>query len=143
MHGEEIQEAVREVVDGGWYLQGASNRKFEEQYADFCHANYCVGCANGLDALTLSLRSLMEMGEMSEDDEVIVPANTYIATILAITENHLKAVLVEPRLDTLRHKPSAARPLPYIIYTLLFSSFFHLLFVPTISDTVRDRTGLP
>ena len=100
MHGEEIREAVREVVDGGWYLQGASNRKFEEQYADFCHANYCVGCANGLDALTLSLRSLMEMGEMSEGDEVIVPANTYIATILAITENHLKAVLVEPRLDT-------------------------------------------
>ena len=100
MHGEEIQEAVREVVDGGWYLQGASNRKFEEQYADFCHANYCVGCANGLDALTLSLRSLMEMGEMSEGDEVIVPANTYIATILAITENHLKAVLVEPRIDT-------------------------------------------
>ena len=100
MHGEEIREAVRKVVDGGWYLQGASNRKFEEQYADYCHANYCVGCANGLDALTLSLRSLMEMGEMSEDDEVIVPANTYIATILAITENHLKAVLVEPRLDT-------------------------------------------
>ena len=100
MHGEEIREAVREVVYGGWYLQGASNRKFEEQYADYCHANYCVGCANGLDALTLSLRSLMEMGEMSEGDEVIVPANTYIATILAITENHLKAVLVEPRLDT-------------------------------------------
>lgn len=100
MHGEEIQEAVREVVDGGWYLQGASNRKFEEQYADYCHAEYCVGCANGLDALTLSLRSLMEMGEMSEGDEVIVPANTYIATILAITENHLKAVLVEPRIDT-------------------------------------------
>ena len=100
MHGEEIQEAVRKVVYGGWYLQGASNRKFEEQYADYCHANYCVGCANGLDALTLSLRSLMEMGEMSEGDEVIVPANTYIATILAITENHLKAVLVEPRLDT-------------------------------------------
>ena len=65
MHGEEIQEAVRKVVYGGWYLQGASNRKFEEQYADYCHANYCVGCANGLDALTLSLRSLMEMGEMS------------------------------------------------------------------------------
>ena len=102
MHGEEIREAVREVVDGGWYLQGASNRKFEEQYAEYCHAEYCVGCANGLDALTLSLRSLIEMGEMSEGDEVIVPANTYIATILAITENHLKAVLVEPRMDTLQ-----------------------------------------
>ena len=102
MHGEEIREAVREVVDGGWYLQGTSNRKFEEQYAEYCHAEYCVGCANGLDALTLSLRSLIEMGEMSEGDEVIVPANTYIATILAITENGLKAVLVEPHLDTLQ-----------------------------------------
>ena len=89
MHGEEIREAVREVVDGGWYLQGTSNRKFEEQYAEYCHAEYCVGCANGLDALTLSLRSLIEMGEMSEGDEVIVPANTYIATILAITENQM------------------------------------------------------
>ena len=102
MHGEEIREAVREVVDGGWYLQGGSNRKFEEQYAEYCHAEYCVGCANGLDALTLSLRSLIEMGEMSEGDEVIVPANTYIATILAITENQMKAVLVEPRMDTLQ-----------------------------------------
>ena len=100
MHGEEIQEAVNRVVESGWYLQGESNRKFEELYAEYCHAEYCVGCANGLDALTLSLRSLMEMGEMSEGDEVIVPANTYIATILAITENHLKAVLVEPRHDT-------------------------------------------
>ena len=100
MHGEEIQEAVNSAVESGWYLQGESNRKFEELYAEYCHAEYCVGCANGLDALTLSLRSLMEMGEICEGDEVIVPANTYIATILAITENHLKAVLVEPRHDT-------------------------------------------
>ena len=100
MHGEEIKEAVNRAVESGWYLQGESNRKFEELYAEYCHAEYCVGCANGLDALTLSLRSLMEMGEICEGDEVIVPANTYIATILAITENHLKAVLVEPRHDT-------------------------------------------
>ena len=100
MHGEEIQEAVNSAVESGWYLQGESNRKFEELYAEYCHAKYCVGCANGLDALTLSLRSLIEMGEICECDEVIVPANTYIATILAITENHLKAVLVEPRHDT-------------------------------------------
>ena len=100
MHGGEIQEAVNRAVESGWYLQGESNRKFEELYAEYCHAKYCVGCANGLDALTLSLRSLMEMGEICEGDEVIVPANTYIATILAITENHLKAVLVEPRHDT-------------------------------------------
>ena len=97
---EEILEAVSEVVDSGWFLQGEANRRFERHYADFCGMTCCVGCANGLDALTITLRSLMEKGEMEEGDEVIVPANTYIATILAITENRLRAVLVEPRKDT-------------------------------------------
>lgn len=97
---EEILEAVSEVVDSGWFLQGEANRRFESHYADFCGMTCCVGCANGLDALTITLRSLMEKGEMEEGDEVIVPANTYIATILAITENRLRAVLVEPRKDT-------------------------------------------
>ena len=97
---EEILEAVTEVVDSGWFLQGEANRRFESHYADYCGMSYCVGCANGLDALTITLRSLIESGEMEKGDEVIVPANTYIATILAITENHLKAVLVEPRKDT-------------------------------------------
>ena len=100
MYADEISNAVTGVVEGGWYLQGASNRKFEEQYAEYCHSEYCVGCANGLDALTLTLRSYIEMGVMQTGDEVIVPANTYIATILAITENGLRAVLVEPRIDT-------------------------------------------
>ncbi|MGN1228607.1 MAG: DegT/DnrJ/EryC1/StrS family aminotransferase [Prevotella sp.] len=99
MYADEIHEAVSNVVDGGWYLQGASNRKFEEQYAEYCNADFCVGCANGLDALTLTLRSFIELGVMKQGDEVIVPANTYIATILAITENGLRAVLVEPRKD--------------------------------------------
>lgn len=97
---EEILEAVTEVVDSGWFLQGEANRRFESHYADYCGMSYCVGCANGLDALTITLRSLIESGEMEKGDEVIVPANTYIATILAITENHLKAVLVEPRKAT-------------------------------------------
>lgn len=100
MYADEIHEAVSEVIDGGWYLQGASNRQFEQQYAAYCHAKYCVGCANGLDALTLTLRSFIELGVMKPGDEVIVPANTYIATILAITENGLRAVLIEPRLST-------------------------------------------
>ena len=100
MYSDEIHEAVSEVIDGGWYLQGASNRQFEQQYAAHCHAMYCVGCANGLDALTLTLRSFIELGVMKPGDEVIVPANTYIATILAITENGLRAVLIEPRLST-------------------------------------------
>ena len=100
MYADEISNAVTGVVEGGWYLQGASNRQFEEQYAYYCHSKYCVGCANGLDALTLTLRSYIEMGVMQPGDEVIVPANTYIATILSITENGLRAVLVEPRIDT-------------------------------------------
>lgn len=100
MYADEIHEAINGVVDGGWYLQGEANRRFERHYADYCHAAFCVGCANGLDALTLSLRSYIEMGMMTVGDEIIVPANTYIATILAITENGLRAVLVEPRIDT-------------------------------------------
>lgn len=101
LHGEEIQEAVARVVRGGWYLQGEENARFEAHYADYIGSKYCVGCANGLDALIWIFRAYVELGVMQPGDEVIVPANTYIATILAITENGLKPVLVEPRWDTL------------------------------------------
>ncbi len=100
MHADEIRQAVRRVVDSGWYLQGNENKAFEEEYARYTGTRHCVGCGNGLDSLTLILRAYMEMGAMSRGDEVIVPANTYIASILAITENGLKPVLVEPRPDT-------------------------------------------
>ena len=102
MHADEINEAVRRVVTGGWYLQGEENRLFEEEYAAYTGTEYCVGCGNGLDSLTLILRAYMELGVMQPGDEVIVPANTYIASILAVTENGLKPVLVEPRMDTLQ-----------------------------------------
>ena len=101
LHGEEIQEAVAKVVEGGWYLQGEKNALFERHYADYIGTEHCVGCANGLDALILIFRAYIELGAMKPGDEVIVPANTYIATILAITENGLKPVLVEPCPDTL------------------------------------------
>lgn len=101
LHGTEISEAVSRVVNGGWYLQGKENERFEENYSKFIGAEYTVGCANGLDALIWIFRAYIEMGVMQPGDEVIVPANTYIATILAITENGLKPVLVEPRLNTL------------------------------------------
>ena len=101
-YGDEIHEAVSRVVDSGWYLQGEENRLFEQEYAQYIGTQYAVGCANGLDALIWILRAYIEMGVMQEGDEVIVPANTFIATILAITENHLKPVLVEPRMDTLQ-----------------------------------------
>ncbi len=100
-HGAEINEAVTRVVNGGWYLQGQENAKFEANYAKYIGSKYCIGCANGLDALILIFRAYIEMGVMQPGDEVIVPANTYIATILSITENGLKPVLVEPKFNTL------------------------------------------
>ena len=101
-HDAEIREAIKKVLDSGWYLKGEATRQFETHYAAYIGTHYCVGCGNGLDALTLIFRAYIEMGLMQEGDEVIVPANTYIASILAITENRLKPVLVEPSPDTLQ-----------------------------------------
>lgn len=101
LHGAEINEAVTRVVNGGWYLQGKENDKFEADYANFIGTKYCVGCANGLDALIWIFRAYLELGIFKPGDEVIVPANTYIATILAITENRLVPVLCEPKPNTL------------------------------------------
>ncbi|TGX82455.1 DegT/DnrJ/EryC1/StrS family aminotransferase [Palleniella muris] len=100
-HAEEIHAAIRRVTDSGWYLQGKENERFENDYAEYIGTRFCVGCASGLDALILILRAYMELGIMAPGDEVIVPANTYIATILAITENRLTPVLVEPDPKTL------------------------------------------
>ena len=99
---EEIHEAVLRVVDSGWYLQGKENEQFEQHYAEYIGSKHCIGCANGLDALIWIFRAYIEMGVMKPGDEVIVPANTYIATILAITENNLVPVLVEPNVETLQ-----------------------------------------
>ena len=99
---DEIHEAVLRVVDSGWYLQGKENEQFEQHYAEYIGTKHCIGCANGLDALIWIFRAYIELGVMQPGDEVIVPANTYIATILAITENGLVPVLVEPRKDTLQ-----------------------------------------
>lgn len=98
----EIHAAVSRVVDSGWYLQGKENERFEANYARYIGSNYCVGCANGLDALIWIFRAYIELGVMKPGDEVVVPANTYIATILAITENGLVPVLVEPNPETLQ-----------------------------------------
>ena len=101
LHGAEINEAVSRVVNGGWYLQGKENEQFEKHYSEFIGTKHTIGCANGLDALIWIFRAYIEMGVMSPGDEVIVPANTYIATILAITENGLVPVLIEPKPNTL------------------------------------------
>lgn len=100
-YADEIHQAVSQVVDSGWYLQGNAVKQFEHDYAQYIGTKHCVGVGNGLDALTLIYRAYIELGVMQEGDEVIVPANTYIASILAITENGLKPVLVEPNPETL------------------------------------------
>ena len=96
------EHAADEVLRSGWYLKGDYTRRFEEAYADYIGTRYCIGCGNGLDALTLIFRAYIELGVMQRGDEVIVPANTYIASILAITECGLKPVLVEPSIETLQ-----------------------------------------
>lgn len=101
-YASEIHEAVKRVIDSGWYLQGVENERFEENYAKYIGSKYCIGCANGLDALIWIFRAYIELGVMKPGDEVIVPANTYIATILSITENGLVPVLVEPNPNTLQ-----------------------------------------
>lgn len=100
-YSDEIHQAVNRVIDSGWYLQGEEVMNFEKAYAQYVGTSFCVGVGNGLDALTLIYRAYVEMGVMQRGDEVIVPANTYIASILAITENGLKPVLVEPDPETL------------------------------------------
>lgn len=101
LHSAEINEAVTRVVNSGWYLQGEENKKFETHFAEYIGTKYCIGVANGLDALIWILRAYIELGKLKKGDEIIVPANTYIATILAITENGLVPVLVEPKFETL------------------------------------------
>lgn len=99
-YSESIHEAVSRVIDSGWYLLGEENANFEKMYSEYIGTKYCVGVANGLDALRIILRGYIELGVMKEGDEIIVPANTFIASIIAITDNRLVPVLVEPDIDT-------------------------------------------
>lgn len=96
MHAEEYKAAVNRVIESGWFLQGKENKRFEANYAKYIGTEECIGVANGLDALYLILRGYKELGMLKDGDEIIVPANTYIATILAITKNNLVPILVEP-----------------------------------------------
>lgn len=102
----ELIEACTRVIDSGWYIQGNEHKEFEKEFAQYCGAKHCIGVANGLDALILILRAYKEMGVMNDGDEVIVPSNTYIASILAISENGLVPILVEPNINTYLIDPS-------------------------------------
>ena len=97
---QELKEAAARVIDSGWYLLGNELEVFEQNYASFCGSNYAVGVANGLDALRLIFKAYIKMGVMQKGDEVIIPANTYIASLLAVTDNDLIPVLVEPNSAT-------------------------------------------
>ena len=99
MHAEEIQQAVNAVINKGWYLQGDAVSSFESAFAGYTGAKHCISTGNGLDALRLMIRAYKELGMMHDGDEIIVPANTFIATILAITDNNMVPVLTEPCLD--------------------------------------------
>ena len=96
----ELKEAANRVIDSGWYLMGEELEAFEQNYGEFCGAKYALGVANGLDALRLIFKAYLELGVMKKGDEVIVPANTYIASVLAISDNDLVPVFVEPNTDT-------------------------------------------
>lgn len=96
----ELKEVASRVIDSGWYLMGKELENFEMNYAQFCGSKYALGVANGLDALRLIFRAYIELGVMQKGDEIIVPANTYIASILAISDNGLVPILVEPNLST-------------------------------------------
>ncbi len=102
---KELIEACTRVIDSGWYIQGKECGLFEKEFAKYCGTKYAIGVANGLDALTLILRAYMEMGIMRKGDEIIVPSNTYIASILSISENGLIPVLVEPNIETYNINP--------------------------------------
>jgi dTDP-4-amino-4,6-dideoxygalactose transaminase len=91
-----LKKAAEEVIDSGWFLLGSKVKQFESNLANFIGVKYAISCANGLDALRIILRAYLEKGLISEGDEIIVPANTYIASILAITDNRLKPIFVEP-----------------------------------------------
>lgn len=105
---DELIAACTRVIDSGWYIGGEELKLFERSFADYCGTDYCVGVANGLDALVLVIRAWKEMGYLQDGDEVLVPSNTYIASILAISENGLTPVLVEPDPATFNICPANA-----------------------------------
>lgn len=106
---EELIDACTRVIDSGWYINGNELAKFENEFSAYCGSTHCIGVANGLDALILTLRAWLELGRLQPGDEVIVPANTYIASILAISANGLKPVLVEPDGVSFNLSPVKAR----------------------------------
>lgn len=108
-YANELKEACSRVIDSGWYISGNELSTFEKNFAEYCGVKHCIGVANGLDALILTFRAWKELGKLKDGDEVIVPANTYIASVLAITENKLVPIFVEPDPLTYNLDPALIR----------------------------------
>ena len=143
-YSQELKDACARVIDSGWYILGDELTSFEQSFSQYCNTKHCIGVANGLDALTLTLRAWKELGKLSDGDEVIVQANTYIASVLAISELNLTPILVEPDAATLNLTPKnildAISPktkaiLPVHLYGLISP-------MPKIMQIARDHNLL-
>lgn len=140
-HRAELLEAMTRVLDSGWYILGEEVKAFETEFAEYVGVPHCIGTSDGLSALTLTLRAWKEMGYLKEGDGVAVPANTYIASILAITENRLRPVLVEPDEDTFNlgaEKLEAALD-PGVKAVLAVHLYGQLADMPGIVEICRKR----
>lgn len=137
----ELIEACTRVIDSGWYIGGRELETFESLFSDYCGSKHSIGVANGLDALTLTLRAWKEMGRLREGDEVIVPANTYIASILAITENRLVPVLVEPEAHSYNLCPRKAESAITVRTRVILPVHLYgqLADMPALSDLAERR----
>jgi len=141
---DELVQAATDVIDSGWYIQGEQVQCFEKEFASYCGTKHCIGVASGLDALILTLRAWKELGKLKDGDEVIVPANTYIASILAITENRLVPVLVEPDIDSynLCPKNTEAAITPKTKVILPVHLYGQLADMPAIMDIAKRHNLL-
>ena len=142
-HRQELLDAIAEVIDSGHYILGKTVEKFETEFATYCGAGHAIGTGNGLDALTLILRAYRELGAMAEGDEVLVPANTYIASIMAVTENRMKPVFVEPdprsfNLDSSRLEASITDRTRAILTVHLYGQIAY----SEAMQAIADRHGL-
>lgn len=138
---KEIKDAINKVVNSGWYLQGEAVKKFEKSYAQFIGTEYCISCANGTDALKLMLMGELAIGKLQKGDEVIVPANTYFATVLAISSVGLTPVLVDANIDTLQIDDQLieARITPKTKAIMIVHLYGKLAWTPKIAEICKKH----
>lgn len=138
---KEIKDAINKVVNSGWYLQGEAVKKFEKSYAQFIGTEYCISCANGTDALKLILMGELAIGKLQKGDEVIVPANTYFATVLAISSVGLTPVLVDANIDTLQIDDQLieARITPKTKAIMIVHLYGKLAWTPKIAEICKKH----